>query len=197
MYPQTDYSDDVAPRERTDSDPLLATKREFDRQNFADAERVARVVLRDYTAFDDVRVLLARSLLAQNKLTDAEAEFRAILNAQLPSDRSIAWANVGLADIFARTNRNGDAVQYALNAIRADAEYGASLAARNIRNKISATSAVDDAVKSFFTRFDQAAAANRKADLKLWQLRATLRVLSTALRDRSQRGKPRSCMQIR
>lgn len=166
VYPQTDYSDDVAPRERTDSDPLLATKREFDRQNFADAERVARVVLRDYTAFDDVRVLLARSLLAQNKLTDAEAEFRAILNAQLPSDRSIAWANVGLADIFARTNRNGEAVQYALNAIRADAEYGASLAARNIRNKISATSAVDDAVKSFFTRFDQAAAANRKADLE-------------------------------
>ncbi|MBX3290893.1 MAG: tetratricopeptide repeat protein [Acidobacteria bacterium] len=166
IYPQTDYSDDVAPRERTDSDPLLATKREFDRQKFAEAEQIARVVLRQYPAFDDVRIMLARSLLAQNKLADAETEFRAVLNSKLPAARSLAWASVGLADIFSRTNRNSEALQYVAQAINADAEYGASLAARNIRNKINASSTVDEALKGFFTRFDQAATANRKADLE-------------------------------
>ncbi len=165
LYPQTDYSDDIAPRETTDSDLLLAVKRDFDRQAFAEAEKTARTVLRYSSRFDDVRVLLGRSLLAQNKLADAEREFTAVLAEKLPSARSMAWAAVGLADIASRSGREADAIRLAVEAIKADGELGAGLAARNIRNKFNKPSAIDESIKAFFTRFDQIAVSNRKTDL--------------------------------
>ncbi len=164
-YPQTDYSDDVAPRETTDNDLLLAVKRPFDRQEFAAAETMARTVLREYPRFDDVRILLARSLLGQNKNSDAEREFRAVLDERLPSSRNIAWANVGLADLAAKGGKTADAAKFAEDAIRADAEYGASLNARNIRNRGGTTNTGDESIRTFFTQFDRAATSNRKADV--------------------------------
>lgn len=166
FYPQTDYSDDIAPRETTDSDLLLAVKRPFDLQKFADAEKMARTVLASHPNFDDVRILLARSLLGQNKLTEAEREFSNVLVEKLPTARSLAWANVGLAEAAQRSGRNPQAVRFAEEAIRADAEYGAGLAARSVRTRANAPHANDEAVKAFFTQFDRAAMSNRKAELE-------------------------------
>ncbi len=165
-YPQSDYSDDVAPQVITESDPLLAVRREFDRQRFVDAETLANTVLREFPRFDDVRVLLARSLLAQNKVTEAEREFRQVLEEQLPTARSVAWANVGLADVMIRTGRSSEALPHTVAAIRADAEYGASLQARNLRNRISSSSGVEESIRTYFTQFDRAAVSNRKAELE-------------------------------
>lgn len=165
LYPQTDYSDDVAPRETTESDLLLAVKRPFDKQEFANAEKIARATLRDFPRFDDVRVLLARSLLALGRTAEAEKEFRAVLDEKLPSSRSIAWSNVGLADIASKAGQSSQANDFAVKAIEADAEYGASLNARAIRNRSNAVGVVDESVKSFFAGFDRAAIGNRKAEL--------------------------------
>lgn len=164
LYPQTDFSDDTAPRELTDSDPLLAVKRSFDKQEFGNAEKTARLVLADMPRFDDVRVLLARSLLALGRTMDAEKEFRAVLDEKLPTARSIGWALVGLADIAAKAGQNDQAVKIATDALRADAEYGASLAARNIRNRAGSKSS-DPTVTAYFDQWDKAAAANQKAQL--------------------------------
>lgn len=165
LFPQTDYADDVAPTEGSDNDLLLAVKRSFDTQAFAAAEATARTVLRRYPRFDDVRVLLARSLLAQNKTAEADREFRSILEEKLPTARSIAWANVGLAEVAARGGQNAQAVKFAEDAIRADAEYGATLAARAIRKRLNTAPALDESVKAFFAQFDKAAISNRKAEL--------------------------------
>jgi len=165
LYPQTEYSDDVAPKELTDSDPLLAVKKLFDKQDFAGAESAARVVLRRYPRNDEVRTLLGRSLLALNRDTDAGNEFKAVLDEKLPSARSLAWANVGLGELAAKASQNAQAVKYAEAAIQADAEYGASLAARNLRNRVNTTATVDADVKDYFVRFDRAAISNRKAEL--------------------------------
>ena len=165
LYPQIDYADDIAPPETTDSDPIVAAKRLFDKQEFANAESTARVLLRDNPRFDDLRILLGRSLLAQNKNAEAEKEFRAVLDEKLPTSRSLAWANVGLAESASRSNQNAAALKFAEAAILADAEYGASLAARNLRNKLGASSTADPTVKGFFTDFDKAASSNRKADI--------------------------------
>src|SRR5436190_10822990 len=62
LYPQTEYSDDVAPSETSDSDPLVTAKRYFDKQDFVNAEITARKVLRDLPRFDDMRTLLGRAL---------------------------------------------------------------------------------------------------------------------------------------
>ncbi len=170
LFPQSDYSDDVAPQEVTDSDLLLAVKRSFDKQEFSTAEATARIVLRDLPRFDDVRILLARSLLALGKTADADREFRSVLDERLPTARSLAWANVGLADIAQRSGQGGQAVKFAEEAIRADAEYGASLAARAIRNKVTASSATDESVKAFFAQFDKSAISNRKAELEAFAI---------------------------
>lgn len=165
QYPQTDYSDDVAPRESTDSDPLLSVKRLFDKQDWAGAEAAARKVLSQYPRYDEVRTLLARSLLSQNRNADAGNEFKAVLDERLPSAGSLAWANEGLGELAAKAGQNADAARYAETVIRADADYGASLAARNLRTKINAAAPVDADVKDFFTMFDKAAVSKRKADV--------------------------------
>ncbi len=165
LYPQIDYSDDIAPPETTESDPILAVKRAFDKQEFAMAEATARTLLRDRPRLDDVRVLLGRSLFAQSKNAEAEREFTAILDEKLPAARSLAWANVGLAEVAAKSNQNATAVKFAEAAIATDAEYGASFAARNLRNKLGVATAADTSVKAFFVDFDKAAASNRKAEI--------------------------------
>jgi hypothetical protein len=166
VYPQTDYSDDVAPRETTDNDPIIAAKRPFDRQEFAEAERVAQTLLRNMGHVDDIRIILARSLLAQNKIDAAKREFRSVLDAVLPSPRSMAWALVGLADIAQRSGDAEKARELATAAVISDLDYGAGLAARSIRNKLGAGGETDAAVRSFFAEFDRAASSNRKADLE-------------------------------
>ncbi|HRI04317.1 MAG TPA: hypothetical protein PLL77_11290 [Pyrinomonadaceae bacterium] len=165
LYPQTEYSDDIAPRETTDSDPLLAAKRYFDKQDFVNAEKTARTLLAGLPRFDDLRVLLGRSLLAQGRNADAEREFKAVIDEKLPTSRSLAWANVGLAEVASKNNQNDAAIKFAEAAIFADADYGASLAARNLRNKLGYASPGDPGVKAFFVEFDRAASSNRKADI--------------------------------
>ncbi len=165
LYPQNDYSDDIAPRETTESDPLLAVKRAFDKQEFPAAEATAKTLLRDLPRFDDLRILYARSLHAQSKNTEAEKEFKLVLDEKLPTARSIAWANVGLAEVAAKANQNEVAIKYAEAALATDAEYGASFAARNLRSRLGAVTANDATVKTFFTDFDRAAASNRKAEI--------------------------------
>lgn len=166
LYPQTEYLDDIAPREFDESDVLLVVKKRFDKQEFAEAETSARRVLQNLPRYDDVRILLARALLAQNKNAEAEKEFRAALDEKLPTARTLAWANVGLGETAARAGQTAQSVKFADEAIRADAEYGATLAARAIRVRANAASGPDDSVKAYFSQFDKAAASNRKAELE-------------------------------
>src|SRR5436190_6139182 len=166
LYPQTDYSDDVAPRETNESDLQLAVKRAFDKQDFAAAETAARIALREYPSFDDVRVLYGRTLLALNRNAEAEKEFKAALDEKLPTARTIAWANLGLAETASRGGQSAAAMKFAESAIRADAEYGATLAARVLRNKISAASEVPDDIKAYFSSFDRAAISGRKTEVE-------------------------------
>lgn len=165
LYPQTEYSDDVQPRETTDSDPIIAAKREFDKQDFAAAEAKSRTLLRDIPHLDDLRIILGRSLLSQNKNADAEKEFKAVLDEKLPTARSLAWANVGLAESASRSNQKDAAIRYIDSVLASDPEYGAALAARNLRNKLGAGSTADTDVKAFFASFDKAASSNRKAEV--------------------------------
>jgi hypothetical protein len=187
LYPQTEYSDDVAPKEFNDSDPLLAVKKLFDKQDWAGAETAARTVLRRYPRYDEVRVLLARSLLALNRDADAGKEFKAVLDEKLPAAKSLAWANEGLGEIAAKANQSTQAATYADAAIQADAEYGASLAARNLRNKVNSTTTIDADIKDYFARFDKAAVSNRKADVDALALPGEVTRFVTNLAGSTQR----------
>ncbi|MBA4185119.1 MAG: tetratricopeptide repeat protein, partial [Acidobacteria bacterium] len=167
FYPQTDYSDDVAPREFEETDAILVVKRAFDQQDFIKAEKNARLILQAAPHFDDIRTWLARALYAQGKTVDAEKEFRAVLEEKLPTARSLAWANVGLGEIALKNNQNAQATKFFEEAIKANAEYGASLAARSGINKSDSAVSIDETIKSFFAQFDKAALSGRKADVNL------------------------------
>jgi tetratricopeptide (TPR) repeat protein len=166
MYPQLDYSDDVAPREFTESDLIAAIKRSVDKQEFANAEKSARTVLQTYPHFDDARTWLGRVLLAQNKNGEAEREFKAALDEKLPTALTMAWANLGLGEISAKAGQNSQALAYYDLAIKADAEYGANLAARRARMKLETSPAVDESIKAFFGSFDKAVLSARKAEVE-------------------------------
>jgi Tfp pilus assembly protein PilF len=165
FYPQTSYSDDIAPREIDSNDAILFIKRAFDQQDFVKAEKNAVLVLRDMPHLDDARIWLARALMAQGKTSDAEKEFRAVLNEKLPTARSLAWANAGLGEIALKSGQNTQAAKFFEEAIKQDAEYGATLTARQGRNKINNTATFDEGVKTFFALFDKAAITGRKADV--------------------------------
>lgn len=166
LYPQLDYSNDSAPRGFDESDLLLYVKKPFDKQDFAAAEKNARAVLREIPRFDDVRILLGRALLSQGRLAEAETEFKTVAAEKLPTSRSMAWAAVGLGEISLRQNQNATAILHFNEAIRADAEYGATLAARQGRIKANAPLVNDESVKSFFSEFDRAAISSSKANLE-------------------------------
>lgn len=165
LYPQVEYSDDIAPRESTDSDPILGIKRLYDTQNYNGAVKLAKSVLLQLPRADEARLILARSLLALDRLPEAEKEFKTILTEKLPAARSIAWANVGLGEIAAKNGQNDQALSYASNAIVYDAEYGAGYSARSLRSKLNAANTIDPSIKSFFTDFDKAVSAKRKSDI--------------------------------
>ena len=163
FYPQIDYSDDIAPREFFESDPVVVVKRNFDKQDYASATKDARKILNVEPNFDEARLLLARSLLAQGKLTDAQKEFQTILDEKLPTARSLAWANWGLGDISLKTNQNAKAKTYFNEAIKADGDYGATLLARSGRNDAKGSTDINESIKTFFDQFDKAAISNSKS----------------------------------
>lgn len=165
LYPQSDYADDIAPKVTSESDPLLAAKRPFDKQDWAGAETAARTLLRDHPRSDDLRIILARTLLAEGKSGEAQKEFQAVLDEKLPAARSLAWANAGLADIAARAGQADAVTRYASAAIASEGDYGAGVVARAARQKAGVSQA-DPAVKAFFADFDKAAGANRKAEVE-------------------------------
>lgn len=166
LYPQTDYANDVKPLEVEDSDLILFIKRFFDRQDYVTAEKNARIVLRDLPQFDEARVFLGRALLAQNKITEAENEFRKVLNEKLPTARSLAWANVGLGEIMLKTGQTSQAARFFDEAIRINADFGANWQARQGKVKANVTNAGDENIKAFFGQFDKAAVSGNKASIE-------------------------------
>ncbi|MGI8669572.1 MAG: hypothetical protein ACR2J3_06930 [Aridibacter sp.] len=166
IYPQVNYADDIAPKEIDDDDAIIFIKRDFDRQKFAEAESKAKTVLNVYPNFDDAEILLARSLLGQNKITEAQRIFQSVLDEKLPTARSLAWANVGLGEIAQKTGQNAQAVENFEQAIKSAAEYGATLAAINGRNKLNSTSSVGADITAFFDKFDKIVTANDKSQVE-------------------------------
>jgi TolA-binding protein len=169
LYPQTDYSNDIAPRPKLGDNALLDVKALFNKQDYVQAEAAAKQILQQNPSDEDARALLARILLAQNKLDEAEREFQAILKLPGPSSVNQAWVHVGLGEILLRKGQNAEAIKHFTQAIRVDGEYGATLAARANRVKAEAAQppAPDEAAKSFVAQMDKTITSTSKSDLNI------------------------------
>jgi tetratricopeptide (TPR) repeat protein len=170
IYPQTDYSDDVAPREFTDNNPISSIKRSFDKQDFVLAEKNARTVLQSQPNFDDARTWLGRALYSQNKLKEAENELQKAIAEKFPTPNTLAWANVLLGEIAVKSEQKANAVSFFETAIKSEGDYGAILAARIGRESTKTSPVIDESIKNFFAQFDKAAVSSRKTEIESYIL---------------------------
>ena len=169
LYPQLDFSKDVAPWWPAAAEEMLSDARAALSAQPARAESVAREVLARRPLMQEARVLLGRALLAQNKSAEAEREFRAALDLPLPTPSTLAWASIGLGEVALKKGQPAEAARRFDEAVRADAEYAATLAARaaRIRAERDAASApaVDEATRAAVAQLDAAIRSGKKAEL--------------------------------
>jgi hypothetical protein len=170
LYPQLNYGNDAMPASKDLPEGLNEAALQLGAQDFPKAEATARGMIASAPRFQEARILLARALLGQNKVEEAEQIFRASLDEPLPFTATLAWANIGLGEIAMKRNQAAEAAKRFNDAVIASRDYPSSLAARaaRIRAEAAANSAppVDDAVRTFVTGFSQAVISNKKADLE-------------------------------
>ncbi|HKN82403.1 MAG TPA: tetratricopeptide repeat protein, partial [Pyrinomonadaceae bacterium] len=170
LYPQVDYGNDVVPHGKDLSQALNEASLQLGGQDFVKAEATARAMLTTAPRFQEAQIILARSLLGQNKTDEAEKLFRAALDEPLPFTATLAWANIGLAEIAMKRNQPAEAAKLFNAAVVASRDYPSSLAARaaRIRAEAAANNAppVDEAARAFVTQLSQAVVSNKKAELE-------------------------------
>src|SRR4029453_11963450 len=132
---------------------------------YAKAEALARQLLAASPRLQEGHIILGRALLAENKTDDAEKEFNQLLNDRLPTPVSLAWASLGLGGVALRRGQNADAARNFTDAIRADAEYAATLSARAERIKAEPAGTVDEPVRAFISQLDTVLRGGRQAEI--------------------------------
>ena len=169
LYPQLDYGNDAMPRSKDLPEALNEASLQLGAQDYVKAEATARAMIAAAPRFQDARSLLARALLGQNKLEEAEQISRALLEEPLPFTATLAWANIVLGEISLKRNQAAEAAKRFNDAVVASRDYPSSLAARAARIRAEAAAnaapAVDEAARAFITQFSQAVVSNKKAEL--------------------------------
>lgn len=170
LYPQLDYGNDVVPRSKDLSQAIDEAYLQLGAQDFAKAEATARAMLATAPRFQEAQIILARALLGQNRLEDAEKLFRSALDEPLPFTATLAWANIGLGEIAMKRSQPAEAAKRFSDAVVASRAYPSSLAARlaRIRAEAAANSAlpVDEGARAFVAQLSQAVVSNKKAELE-------------------------------
>jgi tetratricopeptide (TPR) repeat protein len=165
IYPQTDYANDATPPAPALEESLEDATRLLAAGQHAQSETIARGMLARAPLMQDARLLLARALLEQNKLPDAEREFRAALDERLPLPATLAWGNIGLGEIALRRSQAAEAAKFFHEAVRAEGGYAPTLAARAARLRAEAAPPIDEGVRAAVAQIDQAIRSGRKAEL--------------------------------
>ncbi|HKG11996.1 MAG TPA: tetratricopeptide repeat protein [Pyrinomonadaceae bacterium] len=169
LYPQTNYANDVVPAGPAAAEAIEQARAALT-QTPTRAEELARAVLSRSPANEEARIVLARALVEQNRLDDAEREFRAALDSPLPTPATLAWADIGLGEIAMRRNRPADAARLFDAAARANAEYASTFAARAARMRAESAAgsppATDEQIKAAVAALDAAIRAGHKADIE-------------------------------
>ena len=167
FYPQIDYANDVSPHGIDVVTSLAEATRFFGAQEYAKAEAAARNLLGAAPRMNEARIILARALLAQNKIDEAEREFKRLADERLPTPAVLAWSSIGMGEIALRRGQAAEAVRHFADGVKADGEYASTLAARTGRIRAEASgSPVDESVKSFIGQLDNAIRGGRQAEIE-------------------------------
>jgi tetratricopeptide (TPR) repeat protein len=168
IYPQLDYDNDAVPRAPSFAEALAEMTTLFAQQQYLKVEESARSLLQRAPQTQEARVWLGRALLEQNRLDEAEREFRAALDAPLPTAATLAWGNLGLGEVASRRKQTPEALKRFDEAARTEADYATTLAARNsrIRAESAQPPAPDESARAFITQLDAAIQSGRKVAME-------------------------------
>jgi hypothetical protein len=170
LYPQLDYGNDMMPRGKDLSQALNEASLQLGAQDFVKAEATARAMLTSAPRFQEAQIILARALLGENRIEEAERIFGAELDEPLPFTATLAWANIGLGEIAMKRSQFAEAVKRFNDAVVASRDYPSSLAARAARIRAEAAAntvpPVDEAARTFIAQLSQAVVSNKKAELE-------------------------------
>jgi tetratricopeptide (TPR) repeat protein len=184
LYPQVNYANDVVPAGPDAAEAVKQARAQLT-QTPAGAEGLARAVLARAPTDEEARIVLARALVEEGRLDEAEREFRAALDAPLPLPATLAWSDIGLGEIALKRNRPADAARLFDEAARSDAEYASTFAARAERMKAEAASgappAPDEQIKSAVAALDAAIRAGHKADIEALLVPGELKSFSNGI----------------
>jgi tetratricopeptide (TPR) repeat protein len=168
LYPQTNYANDIVPLGPGTVEAVERARIQLGQQP-AQAESLAREILTRRPSNEDARIVLARALLEENRLDDAEREFRAAFDSPLPEPSTLAWADIGLGEVALRRNRPADAAKLFDDAVKTEGDYATTLNARASRIKAEAAAgappAVDEQIKTAVANLDAAIRAGHKAGI--------------------------------
>ena len=168
FYPQIDFSNDVVPHSENASNALGEATRLLGAQQYSRAEAIAREMLAATPRMQEARVILARSLLGENRNDDAAREARQLIDERLPTPASLAWGDIVVGEVAMRQGQAAEAARRFNDAVREDAEYPSTLTARAARLRAEAASAaspIDASARAFLGQVDAAIRSGRKADL--------------------------------
>ncbi|HLL74924.1 MAG TPA: tetratricopeptide repeat protein, partial [Pyrinomonadaceae bacterium] len=170
LYPQINYANDVMPATPPLEESLVDATRALGAQELARSESIARGILARAPLMQDARVLLARALLEQGKLDEAEREFRAAADSALPLPDTLAWAAVGAGQIALRRGQPAEAVSRFTEAVQMGAGYAPTFAARAARLRADAAQGapappVEEPIRAAVAQLDAAIKAGRKTEI--------------------------------
>jgi hypothetical protein len=169
FYPQLDYANDVAPHALEMASSLAEATRLFGAQDLSKGEALARELLALSPRLQEARIVLGRALLAENRIEEAEREFKQLAAERLPIPAALAWSSLGLGEVALRRGQAAEASRNFSEAIRADAEYASSLAARAARIRaesgVGATPPIDESVRAFVSQLDAAIRSGRQVEV--------------------------------
>jgi tetratricopeptide (TPR) repeat protein len=169
FYPQLDFANDVVPHSANFANGLGEATRLLGAQEYSKAEALAREMLSASPRMQEARIVLARTLLGANRNDEAEKEFRQLVDERLPTPAALAWADIGLGEIGLRRSQAAEAARRFNDAVREDAEYPSTLAARAARIRAESAAnvapAIDESAKMFIGQLDAAIRSGRKSDM--------------------------------
>lgn len=168
LYPQTNFADDVVPQGPGTQEAVEQARIQLGQQP-AQAESLAREILSRLPSSEEARIVLARALLEENRLDEAEREFRSALDAALPGPYALAWADIGLGEIALKRGRPADAAKLFDSAAKTEAEYASTLTARAERIKAETAAGapppIDEQIKTAVANLDAAIRSGHKTEI--------------------------------
>jgi tetratricopeptide (TPR) repeat protein len=159
----------VVPHSASFSNGLGEATRLLGAQEYSKAEALAREMLSAAPRMQEARIVLARTLLGANRNEEAEKEFRQLMDERVPTPAALAWADIGMGEIALRRGQSAEAARRFNDAVREDAEYPSTLAARAARLRAESAAnvgpAIDESAKAFIGQLDAAIRGGRKSDM--------------------------------